>query len=96
MSEHTLQPLLRTNRWRRRPPDRDGWWRFDEDGTGKQFVLVSGSSVAFDDEWEAAVGRPPSEIYCENYWEGCCLTEMTYGPLTTGKWLYRGFVPDQL
>lgn len=90
------QQAAPANRWRRQAPDRDGWWQFDEDGTGKQFILVYGSCVAYDDEWEQAVGRPPNEVYCENYWEGCDLAEMTHGPLTTGKWLYLGYCPDEL
>jgi hypothetical protein len=84
----------RVNRWRRQTPESDGWWKFDEDGTGLQDILVSGGCVASDDEWEQSVGRPPTD--CENYWEGSDLEEMTLGPLTTGKWLYMGFVPDRL
>lgn len=84
------------NRWRREAPYCDGWWKFDEDGTGLQDVLVSGGSVADDDEWEQSVGRPPDETLCENYWEGSDIEEMTHGPLTTGKWLYMGFVPERL
>ena len=84
------------NRWRRSPPDRDGWWQFDEDGIGKQFVMVADGCVVSDDEWGQAVGRPPELLWSENYWEGCDVVEMTTGPLTKGKWLYWGFVPDSL
>ena len=80
-------------RWRRQTPNRDGWWLFDEDGTGEQRILVCGSRVAYDDEWEAAVGRTPSETLCENYWEGSDLEQMTHGPLTTGKWIFQGANP---
>lgn len=90
--------MATTNRWRRSPPDRDGWWQFDEDGTGKQFVLVVGGCVADDSDWEESVGRPPEGVLSENYWEGNSVSEMTFGPLTTGKWIYWGqfTVPDCL
>lgn len=80
---------------RRKPPKRNGWWEFDEDGTGKQFVLVVGGCVASDDEWERSVGRPPDGTWCENYWEGNDVADMTNGRLTRGTWRYLGRVPDR-
>jgi hypothetical protein len=76
-------------RWRRKAPDRDGWWRFREDGFFEQRILVRDGCVADDQEWEDAMDRPPSEVTCENYWEGNDVVEMTSGPLTTGVWMFE-------
>lgn len=56
-------------------PDKSGWWLWRECGRGEpESVLVRAgndlAAVVYDDEWEAAMGRPPNEFYCENYWEG--------------------------
>lgn len=68
-------------------PDSDGWWIFDEDGMhSQQRILVVGGIVASDDEWEEAVGYPPSEVVAENYWEGCSVAQLTDGTLTSGTW----------
>lgn len=59
----TTEKLLR--------PNCNGWWDWYEGGGYvAERILVSGDGkiVAFDDEWEAEMGRAPSD--CDNYWEG--------------------------
>ncbi len=76
--------------FQRKPPDRDGWWLFREDGAKcNQRILVTGSIVAYDDEWAAVMGREPSD---ENYWEGSDVREMTDGTLTSGEWRFESDV----
>lgn len=77
-----------TRRWRRKPPDKDGWWRFREDGIHEERILIVRGWVASDDEWEQATGRAP--VDSENYWEGNDSAEMTFGPLTEGVWMFDG------
>lgn len=68
-------------------PDKDGWWLFCEDGMHQvQRIIVIDGEVASDEEWEQAMGRPPSNVMCENYWEGTSVREMTDGTYTTGTW----------
>ena len=86
--------VKRTNplrRWRRKPPDCDGWWRFREHGIrGEQRILVIEKHVASDDEWEQATGYAPDGEGSgnENYWEICSVLEMTDGTLTRGLWIF--------
>ena len=80
-------------RWRKAPPDRDGWWKFREHSFSKDYeqrILVIDGMVADDHEWEDAMGRPPSETRSENYWEGNPVSELTDGTLTRGLWMYEG------
>ena len=75
-------------RWRRTPPDRDGWWIFREYSERfDQRILIVDGLVADDHEWEAATGRPP--VHSENYWDGNDPAEMTFGPLTQGVWMFE-------
>ena len=61
------------------------WYLFDEDGFGggPQRILVVAGEVASDADWELAMGRPPRED--ENYWQGCSITDITDGTLTSGR-----------
>jgi hypothetical protein len=70
-------------------PDRDGWWEWMCGGDGEPerlLLCADGRSVAYDDEWEEAMGRSPNPIYSENYWEGTDTTP-DYMP---GLWRYAG------
>lgn len=69
-------------RWRRKPPDKDGWWLFREDGFYEQRILIVSGVVADDYEFEDAGGTDG------NFWEGNDPAEMTFGPLTSGVWMF--------
>jgi hypothetical protein len=81
-----------------RRPDRSGWWdwhegreRFDP---ARILVGNGGKTVASDEAWELNIGRKPSEIMCENYWEGTDTTQR-YMP---GYWVFvkpAKFPPDE-
>lgn len=62
-----------TRRWRKSRPHSGGWWEYREcggDRVDRVLLTDSGMMVADDDEWERVVGRPPSEVWNENYFEG--------------------------
>ena len=87
--EAISEKRTKARRWRRTPPNMDGWWKFKEDGMSSiQSILVSGRSVADDGEWEDATGRKPSDYKGENYWEMSSTADMTNGTLTSGLWMF--------
>ena len=78
------------SKWLERP-DRGGWWLWLEAGNCARTELIlvdaDGTHVADDDDWEQAIGRPPSDARgeSENYWDG---TEITQS-MMPGLWLYQ-------
>lgn len=88
MSTKELSRCATVRRFRREKPDMSGWWIFREDGEWDQEILIIDGAVASDSEWEDEMGLPPSEVYCENYWEGNAVSEMTDGTLTSGLWKF--------
>lgn len=71
-AKRSLRRMAR--RWRKSRPQSDGWWLYREGGRSrveKILLIAGGASVASDDEWEQATGKPPeNDAYTENYWEG--------------------------
>ena len=53
-----------------------------------QRILVVRGWVACDDDWETAMGRPPSDVMSENYWGGNPVEYLTDGKLTKGLWKF--------
>lgn len=77
---------MKARRWRRARPHCGGWWLWQEDSSCQPARLLlseGGTEVAADDEWECAMGRPPSEVYSENYWE---MTQTTQKEMP-GLWM---------
>lgn len=74
-------------RWRRSPPNRDGWWLFREQSINfDQRVLILDGVVACD--YEVAIWSGVEEDDVDNYWEGNNPVEMTDGTLTRGLWKF--------
>ena len=77
------------SKWLERP-DRGGWWLWIESGNCARTELIlvdaDGNHVADDDEWEQAIGRPPSDARgeSENYWEGAEINQS----MMPGLWLH--------
>lgn len=77
-------------RFRKSPPDADGWWLFREQSFSfDQRILILGGMVADDYEFAVFAGMEPDEITDENYWEGNDPMEMTDGTLTRGLWKFE-------
>lgn len=74
-------------RWRRTIPDRNGWWRFREDGMppSEQSLLIvtarDHAEVAEDGCMAEELGREVGED--ENYWEATDCSEMP------GLWMFE-------
>ncbi len=70
-------------------PTESGWWNWYEAGEEPKLLLIvvtkcGHAEVADDDAWTEAMGREPSEVMGENYWEGTACTQ-EYMPGTWEK-----------